>query len=110
MRLVINSTKKRSSSPRWSTVDTCRALQVALRWAPSGLTCGTISPTNPIMPLTATLISGDRTGAYRYLPRSVQTFAQREEMVEMMEEAGFSDVRQRVLSFGICVAYVAGTG
>src|SRR5262249_16829843 len=30
-----------------------------------------------IMPFTASLLAGDRSGAYRYLPRSVDTFADR---------------------------------
>src|SRR4051812_43225003 len=33
-----------------------------------------------IMPRTATLISGDKSGAYRYLPASVGTFMSREQM------------------------------
>ncbi len=75
-------------------------------------------PTNPalramyqfyfsrIMPVTATLLSGDRSGAYRYLPRSVNTFLDRSAMVEMLETAGFVDVRATALTFGIAVAYV----
>ncbi|MHC4996602.1 MAG: ubiquinone/menaquinone biosynthesis methyltransferase, partial [Planctomycetota bacterium] len=59
-------------------------------------------PTNPlllwgynfyfrhVMPRTATLISGDRSGAYKYLPQSVNTFLGREQMVGMLEEAGFT--------------------
>jgi len=62
--------------------------------------------TNVIMPRTATLLSGDRSGAYRYLPRSVQTFLGRAEMAEAMRAAGFSDVRQRPLTFGVCVCHV----
>ncbi len=61
--------------------------------------------TRRIMPLTATLLSGDRTGAYRYLPRSVQTFLDREEMVRAMEAGGFGDVTQHTMSLGICVGY-----
>ena len=33
-----------------------------------------------IMPVTAGLIARDRTGAYRYLPRSIETFLQPEAM------------------------------
>ncbi|MBL8747152.1 MAG: bifunctional demethylmenaquinone methyltransferase/2-methoxy-6-polyprenyl-1,4-benzoquinol methylase UbiE [Phycisphaerae bacterium] len=58
-----------------------------------------------IMPRTATLISGDRSGAYRYLPKSVQTFLTREAMVGAMEAAGFTDVRTRAMTFGVCIAY-----
>ncbi|MCA9298206.1 MAG: bifunctional demethylmenaquinone methyltransferase/2-methoxy-6-polyprenyl-1,4-benzoquinol methylase UbiE, partial [Phycisphaerales bacterium] len=48
--------------------------------------------TNVVMPRTATLLSRDRSGAYRYLPRSVETFLGRDEMVAALREAGFSDV------------------
>jgi demethylmenaquinone methyltransferase / 2-methoxy-6-polyprenyl-1,4-benzoquinol methylase len=74
-------------------------------------------PTNPlmcslynfyfrkIMPVTATLISRDKTGAYKYLPQSVNTFISREAMQERMRTAGFGDVVARPLTFGICVCY-----
>ena len=62
--------------------------------------------TNRVMPLTATLISRDRSGAYKYLPRSVRTFYTREEMAGRLEEAGFEVVRARPLTFGVCVCYV----
>jgi len=74
-------------------------------------------PTNPLMrglynfyfrkilPRTATLISGDRTGAYKYLPESVNTFIGRNEMVQMMQDAGFTDVTQHSMTFGVSVCY-----
>ena len=58
-----------------------------------------------ILPRTATLISGDRTGAYRYLPESVNTFIGREQMMGMMTQAGFAEVQQFPMTFGICVCY-----
>jgi demethylmenaquinone methyltransferase/2-methoxy-6-polyprenyl-1,4-benzoquinol methylase len=58
-----------------------------------------------IMPRTATLISGDKSGAYKYLPASVGTFMTRGEMEEAMRSAGFADVSSRPLSLGICVCY-----
>ncbi len=58
-----------------------------------------------ILPRTATLISGDKTGAYRYLPESVNTFITRDRMTEMMTSAGFSAVEQHPLTFGVCVCY-----
>lgn len=58
-----------------------------------------------VMPRTATLISRDRSGAYRYLPRSVGAFMTREALMTAIGEAGFSDVRARGLSLGICVRY-----
>lgn len=59
-----------------------------------------------LMPRTATLISGDRTGAYRYLPRSVDTFLDRHELRRLLEGAGFTGVRSRGLTGGICVCTV----
>ncbi|MBX3360707.1 MAG: bifunctional demethylmenaquinone methyltransferase/2-methoxy-6-polyprenyl-1,4-benzoquinol methylase UbiE [Phycisphaeraceae bacterium] len=61
--------------------------------------------TNQIMPRTATLISRDRSGAYRYLPRSVGTFMRREEMMDGIRAAGFSDVSATPLTFGVAVCY-----
>ena len=80
------------------------------------------SPTNPvfrslynfyfkrILPRTATWISGDRTGAYNYLPRSVGTFIGRQTMVEMLAKAGFADIEQHAMTLGICVCYRAIKG
>ena len=74
-------------------------------------------PTNPalgglynlyfrkVLPRTATLISGDKTGAYKYLPESVNTFIGREQMTGMMRSAGFADVTQHPMTFGVCVCY-----
>ncbi len=74
-------------------------------------------PTNPILrglynfyfrhilPRTATWISGDRTGAYKYLPQSVNTFINRDSMVKMLSDCGFSRVTQHPMTFGICVCY-----
>jgi demethylmenaquinone methyltransferase/2-methoxy-6-polyprenyl-1,4-benzoquinol methylase len=74
-------------------------------------------PTNPVLrgmynfyfrqvlPRTATLISGDKTGAYKYLPESVNTFIGREQMMGMMRDAGFADVEQHPMTFGVCVCY-----
>ncbi|MFI5381080.1 MAG: bifunctional demethylmenaquinone methyltransferase/2-methoxy-6-polyprenyl-1,4-benzoquinol methylase UbiE [Tepidisphaerales bacterium] len=58
-----------------------------------------------VLPVTATIISGDRTGAYKYLPESVNTFIGRERMLEMMAKAGFVDGSQFPLTFGVCVCY-----
>jgi demethylmenaquinone methyltransferase/2-methoxy-6-polyprenyl-1,4-benzoquinol methylase len=58
-----------------------------------------------ILPRTATLISGDKTGAYKYLPESVNTFIGRDQMIQMMRDAGFVDVEQFPLTFGVCVCY-----
>ena len=58
-----------------------------------------------VLPLTATLISGDKTGAYKYLPESVNTFIGRSQMLQMMERAGFSSAEAHPLTFGVCVCY-----
>jgi demethylmenaquinone methyltransferase/2-methoxy-6-polyprenyl-1,4-benzoquinol methylase len=58
-----------------------------------------------ILPRTATLISGDKTGAYKYLPESVNTFISRQHMTDMMSSAGFAEVTQHPLTFGVCVCY-----
>jgi demethylmenaquinone methyltransferase/2-methoxy-6-polyprenyl-1,4-benzoquinol methylase len=58
-----------------------------------------------VLPHTATLISGDRTGAYKYLPESVNTFIGREQMEQMMREAGFDVVKRKAMTFGVCVCY-----
>jgi demethylmenaquinone methyltransferase/2-methoxy-6-polyprenyl-1,4-benzoquinol methylase len=74
-------------------------------------------PTNPllrglynfyfrkVLPRTATLISGDTSGAYKYLPESVNTFVGREQMMQMMRDAGFDQVEQKAMTFGVCVCY-----
>ena len=61
--------------------------------------------TKCVMPLTAGLIARDRTGAYRYLPRSIETFLQPPAMIEAMENAGFTDVSAHPMTFGVCVCY-----
>ena len=59
-----------------------------------------------VLPRTATLISGDTTGAYKYLPQSVNTFIGRDEMLGLMQGAGFGSLKQVPMTFGICVCYV----
>lgn len=63
--------------------------------------------THRIMPVTASLIARDRSGAYRYLPRSVETFLDRDRLREALLSVGFTDVRQTPLTFGTCVVTVA---
>lgn len=59
-----------------------------------------------IMPRTATLISGDRSGAYRYLPKSVGAFWSREQLMQQMRDVGLAPVTARALTMGICVCYL----
>ena len=58
-----------------------------------------------LVPLTASLISGDRTGAYYYLPRSVETFPGSDLICSAMNDAGFSDIGYQSLTFGTCACY-----
>jgi demethylmenaquinone methyltransferase/2-methoxy-6-polyprenyl-1,4-benzoquinol methylase len=63
--------------------------------------------TKRIMPWTASLIAGDRSGAYHYLPRSVSTFMQPEAFRRSLQDAGFVPQDARPLTFGICVAHLS---
>lgn len=60
-----------------------------------------------IMPRTATLIARDRSGAYRYLPRSIETYIEGDEMAAMIRDAGFEQVSQDRLTFGVCTIHQA---
>jgi demethylmenaquinone methyltransferase/2-methoxy-6-polyprenyl-1,4-benzoquinol methylase len=62
---------------------------------------------NRVMPLFATMVSGDRSGAYRYLPRSVVSFASAEEMCQRLRDAGFAAVSMTPLTLGVVTVYVA---
>jgi len=59
-----------------------------------------------LMPVTASWLARDRSGAYRYLPRSVATFADREALASLMRAAGFSSITMHPMTFGICVGYL----
>lgn len=59
--------------------------------------------THHIMPWTASLLARDRSGAYRYLPRSVETFLDRTRLRQAILAAGFATVEQQDLTFGTCV-------
>lgn len=75
------------------------------------------TPTNPVirwlnavysgkvMPITATWIAGDRSGAYKYLPRSVDTFLSREATLGLLQDAGFVECVAKPLTFGVAVVY-----
>jgi demethylmenaquinone methyltransferase/2-methoxy-6-polyprenyl-1,4-benzoquinol methylase len=60
-----------------------------------------------LMPLAATLISGDRSGAYRYLPRSVVSFLDTGQMIARLRGVGFARATAVPLSMGIVTVYVA---
>ena len=57
--------------------------------------------TRQVMPRTATLLSGDRSGAYRYLPRSVATFLDAAGVRALMTQSGLTRVRSTPLTLGI---------
>ena len=63
--------------------------------------------TERIMPFTATLIARDRSGAYKYLPRSVDTFLSPEGVADAAAKAGFADVQLRRLTMGTCALTTA---
>lgn len=54
-----------------------------------------------ILPWIGGAVSGVKS-AYRYLPASVHNFPAPEKFLEMMSQAGFSDVRCRTFSLGLC--------
>ena len=60
-----------------------------------------------VMPLAATLIARDTSGAYRYLPRSVVSFLDERQMCAKLRQAGFADATATPLTLGIVSVYVA---
>lgn len=62
--------------------------------------------TNHIMPWTATILARDQSGAYRYLPRSVQTFFDPDQLRAQLNSAGFFKVTQHPLTMKTCVVSV----
>ncbi len=63
-----------------------------------------------LLPRIAGWISRDRVGAYRYLPRSIQTFEPPDMMRERLRAAGLVGVTVRLLNFGSVAIYRAGAG
>jgi len=60
-----------------------------------------------VLPRAARWISGDRSGAYDYLPKSVSSFLDAAGMVSALKSAGFAHVESRSLSMGIVGVFVA---
>jgi demethylmenaquinone methyltransferase / 2-methoxy-6-polyprenyl-1,4-benzoquinol methylase len=58
-----------------------------------------------LMPRTATLISRDRSGAYRYLPKSVGAFMPRQRLCDLLAARGFEQITATPLTMGVCVCY-----
>lgn len=63
--------------------------------------------THRVMPVTASLLAGDRSGAYRYLPRSVATFRDPDALEAALRRAGFGSVERRPLTLGVCMLFLA---
>lgn len=59
-----------------------------------------------IMPAYGRLISND-SAAYSYLTRSIEAFPCGEQMMGILQRAGFSETRFQRLTFGICTMYIA---
>ena len=58
-----------------------------------------------ILPFIGGKVSGDR-AAYKYLPASVLSFPGREEWMETMRCCGYTGVRHKAFTLGICRMYV----
>lgn len=58
-----------------------------------------------ILPAIGGWISGNRS-AYEYLPASVLQFPAPDKFMQMMTDAGFSNVQHRSFTFGICRMYI----
>jgi demethylmenaquinone methyltransferase/2-methoxy-6-polyprenyl-1,4-benzoquinol methylase len=57
-----------------------------------------------ILPLIGSLFSKNR-NAYTYLPESVMKFPDNEQFIDLMERAGFSNVRQKRMTGGVASIY-----
>jgi demethylmenaquinone methyltransferase/2-methoxy-6-polyprenyl-1,4-benzoquinol methylase len=63
--------------------------------------------TRHLMPWSAGLLARDRVGAYRYLPRSVETFLDHHALRQAIEREGFQVRQQELLTFGVVAVTVA---
>ncbi len=66
--------------------------------------------TEHVMPVTATIVAADRSGAYRYLPRSVRTFPDPLALSGWISAAGFGEISRQSLTFGVCTIHRAVAG
>ena len=62
-----------------------------------------------VLPLIGGLISGHRT-AYTYLPESVKKFPAAEALAAEFREAGFEQVEDELMTFGIVALHLARKG
>ena len=58
-----------------------------------------------ILPAIGGMVSGNR-GAYEYLPASVLHFPAPNKFIPMLGEAGFSQVKHKAFTFGVCRRYI----
>ena len=58
------------------------------------------------MPTIGRFISKDKK-AYRYLPQTMEAFPKENRMKEILEKAGFKDVKIKRFTFGISMLYMA---
>ena len=59
-----------------------------------------------VLPIYGRLVSKDKS-AYTYLTKTIEAFPQGERMMEILQQAGFSETAFRRLTFGICTLYTA---
>lgn len=59
-----------------------------------------------IMPFYGWVVSKNKNG-YVYLRETIEAFPQGEEMTKSLERIGFSEIRFKRLTFGICTMYIA---
>ncbi|MHC4513002.1 MAG: bifunctional demethylmenaquinone methyltransferase/2-methoxy-6-polyprenyl-1,4-benzoquinol methylase UbiE [Planctomycetota bacterium] len=58
-----------------------------------------------VLPRLGSVLTGDRSGAYRYLHDSVMAFPEREQFLDLMRRAGLTTTRLRILTCGIAAIY-----
>lgn len=62
---------------------------------------------NRLMPVVAGWVSGDKSGAYRYLPKSVVSFLNAAQMCERLRAVGFQEATATPLTLGVVTVYIA---
>lgn len=60
---------------------------------------------NKILPKIAGLVSGDKE-AYEYLASSIAAFYKPEELLQMINEAGFTSAERKPMTFGVVTLYI----
>jgi demethylmenaquinone methyltransferase/2-methoxy-6-polyprenyl-1,4-benzoquinol methylase len=62
--------------------------------------------TRGIIPIVGRMLSNDRR-AYTYLPESIAAVPARNDMLQIMRAAGFTNTAYRSFTFGVCTLYTA---